>query len=213
MWLENADCKALRSMIRSSTSHYLISKLDGSILWANPAFCDWSGYTLNELTKMTWIELSSKDSDFDADLQAIRQLDSYTTSYRVQKKYIPKNSKPQIGTLDVTRWPATGEIEYCMCKWEPMVNGTAQAFEFAIESYDKVEKSILRLSECIEKMQMQTEEEKFGMSALRMMNKHPKITIMVILVFCSLVGFTSVTKALQDVGLLPPPVVSIEKPS
>jgi len=70
-------------MARHSRSMYLVTKVDGTILWANDSFCAWSQYTLIELQKMTWMELSSNDVDLKVDIELASELTPYNLSYSI----------------------------------------------------------------------------------------------------------------------------------
>jgi len=64
-WLENLQgCDNLKAFLQHTTVSILVSKIDGSILWANTAFLHWSGYTLTELQKYGWKQISVPGDEF-----------------------------------------------------------------------------------------------------------------------------------------------------
>lgn len=208
-WLVEANCDAIKHIVRHSSAMYLISTLDGKILWANPAFCECIKYTLVELTKLTWMQISVDDSDLDMDIENSKNLTEYNLSYTCQKRYVPKNDKPQLGNLHVTRYPATGEIEFCVCRWEPLVNGTAQAFELAIDTQKKLVAQMTELTKAIEVSTSQTDEQKFTLSVVAMAAKHPKIAFGLIVAILSIGGFDTILNTLQRLGYIAQPPVKV----
>lgn len=188
----------------------LVSLPDGTILHANRKFCEWSNYTLYELTRLTWIQLSVNDTDLQADIEQAKKLQEFG-SYSVQKRFIPKNSKPQLGNLHVTRYPETGPIEFCLCNWEPLVNGTAQAFELAMSSHAEITERLDSIGKDVHTLTSRTEEEIFGLAAIRMIGKHPKIAMTAALCFLTLIGFGNALSVAQKLGLIKSPPVVIEK--
>jgi len=198
-------------MIRYTSAQVLISKPSGEILWANPAFCEWSKYSVNELTKLKWQQISVPDDDLAADIAAAGQLSEYNLSYTVQKRYIPKNDKPQLGNLHVTRYPATGPIEFCFCRWEPLVNGTAQAFELALESQKRLAQQMEEMTTQIKALTSQTEEQRFTLSLVTMITRYPKTALGILVVAMSIGGFDAVLNTLQRLGFVTPPPVIVQE--
>jgi PAS domain S-box-containing protein len=211
MWLNNAECEHLRLMIIHSPSMYLVSSLYGGILWANPAFCEWSKYTLPELLRMSWKQLSAPDESLEADVVLAQTLDDYNVSYQVQKRYIPKNDRPQLGNLHVMRVPAQGQISYCFCRWEPLASGTAQAFELALESHKRIIAEMTELTKRVDAITSQTEEQKFTLSVVAMIAKHPKVALALVVVILSLGGFDTILSTLQRLGYVQPPPVIVKE--
>ena len=210
-WLATADCEVVRHIVRQSSAMYLVSTLDGRILWANPAFCEWSKYSLAELTRLTWMQLSVDDDDLQADIKSAGELTEYSLSYMVQKRYVPKNDKPQLGNLYVTRFPATGEIKFCVCRWEPLVNGTAQAFELALESQKKLLAQMTELTKAVEVSTSQTDEQKFTLSIVAMVAKHPKVAFSIAVLILGAGGFDTILNTLQRLGYVSQPPVVVKE--
>jgi PAS domain S-box-containing protein len=209
LWLDQATVEVLKVLAQNSPSMYLASTVDGRILWANDAFCEWSKYTVIELQKKTWIEISRQDEDLQADIELVKTLTQYQLSYTVQKRYIPKNGKPELGNLTVIRYPATGEIEFCWCRWEPLVNGTAQAFELALESQQKMTQSMSELATEVKTLTKQSEEETFFLAMIRMTMKYPKTATAALASLLALGGADAAISTLQRLGFLSPPPVQV----
>lgn len=161
MWIDNnATDDTLRTWVKHCPAQKLVSTLDGKILWANHAFLEWTQYTLNELVKMTWMQLSVPDKSLEADIDETKNLDAYNPTYQVKKQYIPKGNKPEWGVLTVMRYPLNGPIEYCLCTWEPLRNGTATAFALAMEQSKLVEKKLDEMNTAIQSRNKKTEPTK-----------------------------------------------------
>jgi PAS domain S-box-containing protein len=196
-------------MAQNSSAMYLVSTIDGKILWANASFCNWSNYSLPELVKKTWLEISQDDEDLDTDVQLAQQLSPYQLTYMIQKRYIPKNGKPQLGNLHVTRYPEFGDMEFCWCRWEPLTNGTAQALELALATKSKVVDQMTELTKRIDALTVQTDEERWGFQTVRMAFKYPKVVIAFFGMMLVLGGFDSMLGALQRLGYIPQPPVTV----
>lgn len=213
MWLQNASKDILVTLVRYSSSMYIISKLDGTILWANPAFCEWSKYSLLELQKLTWMQLSVEDEDLEVDMESLKTLTEYNLSYTIQKKYIPKNDKPQLGNLHVTRYPPSGSIDLCICRWEPLTNGTAEAFELALKSNQTLADKMDSLTKAVETVTTQTDEQKLVISLLNFCQKHPRIAGAVLVIFLGSVGADNIISTCQRLGIFPQPPVTVKQES
>jgi PAS domain-containing protein len=211
MWISNVSVEDIKYFLRHSHLNIVASKADGTILWANEAFCNYIQYTLYELQNIGWKNISQHGSDLEADTKQLSRLTPTSNQYSVQKRYIPKNGKPELGTLHVVAFFKEDKIDYCLTVWEPLKNGTAAAFELAITSTNNMSKAINELSANVATLTTQKEEERFLLSIFRMAQKYPKITIMILVTILGLTGFNNVVLTLQRLNLLPAPVVHIEK--
>lgn len=207
MWIdETASEQHLRTWIKHCPAMKLVSTLDGRILWANAAFCDWSQYTLTELRKLTWMAISVPDKNLESDIDEAKNLDAYNPTYQIKKQYIPKGSKPEWGQLTVMRYPLSGEIECCLCTWEPLKNGTATAFAMAMEHTQKLDARIEAMTAELKAITNQTDEDKFVLGAIRMIQRHPKIAASFLVVALSIFGLNNIVELLQRTGLIQIPV-------
>lgn len=210
-WIdETADEHHLRTWVKHCPAMKLASTLDGKILWANSAFLEWSQYTLTELVRMTWMQLSVPDKNLEYDIDEATRLDSYNPCYTVKKQYIPKGSKPEWGSLTVMRYPMTGDIQCCLCTWEPLKNGTATAFAMAMEHTQKLDQKIEAMTTELRAVTTQTDEDKFILGTIRMIQRHPKLSVAFLVGALSIFGLNNVVELLQRTGLIQLPV-KIEK--
>lgn len=207
MWLENAEHELIKAWIKNCPALKLVTDKDGKILWANNAFCEWSHYTLNELKRLTWRDISVPDKNLESDLDEVRILDTYNPSYTVLKQYQPKQSQPEWGQLTVMRYPLTGEIKTLLCTWDPLKNGTATAFSLAMESMNVVSRRIEEMTAEIKTVTTQTDEDRFVLGSIRMMQRHPKLMIAIFTLALSIFGLNNIVELLQRTGLVQAPVV------
>jgi len=207
MWIDDIASEThLRTWIKHCPAMKLVSTLDGQILWANAAFCDWSQYTLTELRKLTWMSISVPDKNLESDIDEAKNLDAYNPTYQIKKQYIPKGSKPEWGQLTVMRYPLSGEIECCLCTWEPLKNGTATAFAMAMEHTQRLDARIEAMTAELKVITTQTDEDKFILGTIRMIQRHPKIAASFLFVALSIFGLNNIVELLQRTGLIQLPV-------
>ena len=214
MDLTTVERQFLEVWLKHSSAMKLISTVDGKILWANDEFLQWIGYTLGELRKLTWIQISVPDENLDADLLALKNLDAWNPRYSVKKQYIPKNEKPSWGTLTVMRFPSDGEIKICGCTWEPLKNGTAAAFTLAMEKCDLLKKELQLVNVNVSSLTSQSEEDRWIVSTISMARKHPRLAGFFLVVAATIFGANNVIELLQRIGYIPvPQVVAPIKPT
>lgn len=207
MWIDDiAKEDHLRTWVKHCPAMKLVSTLDGQILWANAAFCEWSQYTLNELRKLTWMQISVPDKNLEADIDETKNLDAYNPIYTVKKQYVPKGSKPEWGNLTVMRYPLSGNIECCLCTWEPLKNGTAAAFTQAMDHYTSISQKLEAMTTEIRTVTTQTDEDKFILGAIRMIQRHPKVAASFLIIALSIFGLNNIVELLQRTGLIQIPV-------
>ncbi len=150
--------------------------------------------------------ISVPDKNLESDIDESRNLDAYNPTYQVKKQYIPKGAKPEWGQLTVMRYPLSGEIECCLCTWEPLKNGTATAFAMAMEHTQKLDARIEAMTVELKAITTQTDEDKFVLGAIRMVQRHPKIAAAFIVMALSIFGLNNVVELLQRTGLVNLPV-------
>jgi len=212
MWIDDiAKEDHLRTWVKHCPAMKLVSTLDGKILWANSAFCDWSQYTLTELRKLTWMQISVPDKNLESDIDESKNLDAYNPTYQVKKQYIPKGAKPEWGQLTVMRYPLAGEIECCLCTWEPLKNGTATAFAMAMEHTQKLDARIEAMTVELRAVTTQTDEDKFVLGAIRVVQRNPKVALGFVVIALSVFGLNNVVELLQRTGLVTGVPVVVEQ--
>jgi two-component system, sporulation sensor kinase A len=80
-----------------------IGKVDFSNIQYNPAFCDFIGYSMDELANLSIENLSHPD-DMASDLQLFGEIASGQRSeYQIEKRYIHKSGEIKTGILTVSR--------------------------------------------------------------------------------------------------------------
>jgi PAS domain S-box-containing protein len=181
MWLRQQSQDLLEAWLRHSPSQYLASDANGTIFWANNAFLEWSKYSASELKTLTWMKLSVDDEHLQADLAALQEvLDGYTQIYSCQKKYQPKNERPVWGNFTGMRYPPTGPIECFLCHWEPLKNGTAAAFNLAMDRTQDGINAMKQLTLQVEQLTRHDEDEDFIIRAIRAARRHPKFATFIL---------------------------------
>lgn len=211
MWIEKCATEdILRTWIKHCPAQTLVGTLDGKILWANAAFCEWSQYTLGELIHQTWMDISVPDKNLDADISEMQTLDAYRPCYVVKKQYIPKGSKPEWGILTVMRYPLSGDIQCCLCTWEPLKNGTATAFALAMEKSDEINKRLELMAADIQIKKSQSVSERLWDTVGEWAMQNPKVAIVVLLILLALNPAPIVITWVTRMGWLPAQPVQIE---
>ena len=211
MWIDEIqDDQVLRTWLKHCPGLKLVSKLDGEIVWANYAFCEWSQYTLNELRSMTWMELSVPDKNLKADIDEAQNLDAYNPSYAIKKQYSPKGLKPEWGVLHVMRYPLTGPIEVCLCTWEPLKNGTATAFALAMEKSEEIHKRLNAMAADIEIRKARSTAERLWDSFGEWALENPKLALVVLLILLALNPAPIIITWVTRLGWLPAQPVQLE---
>lgn len=122
--------EALRdSQLRFSTAFtrapigMAIVALDGAWLEVNAAFCEFLGYSEDELRETTWQALTHP-ADLDADLASLQAaIDGRIDGYTMVKRYIRKDGEEAAGRLTraLVRAP-DGEPRYFISQVEPMTD-------------------------------------------------------------------------------------------
>ncbi len=152
------------------------------------------------------MQISVPDKNLEADVDEAKNLDAYNPSYAVKKQYVPKGAKPEWGQLTVMRYPLSGPIECCLCTWEPLKNGTAAAFTQAMENYGEITKRLEAMTTEIKMVTTQTDEDRFVLGTIRMIQRHPKIAAAFIVMALSIFGLNNIVELLQRTGLIQLPV-------
>ena len=206
-WLDQQPIEMLRAAITHSPCCILFSLTDGKMLWGNDAFLEWIGYTQTELQQRTWMEISVNDSSLSADLEAASRIaDGYLVTYKVQKQYVPKNSRPKWGTLYVLRYPPVGETKVCICVWEPMRSDDADSFALTKASVGKMESEFREVREMLEAANVESLPQKAIVIAVELAMAYPKVAIATFMFCCILVGGNTFLDVLKNVRALMSPV-------
>jgi len=105
----------LRAMFNQAAVGINLVALDGRYLQVNPAMCDITGYSNEELTQMTFREITHPD-DVEADLtNAQRVLVREINGYSLEKRYIRKDgSLVWVNLTSSVVWDANGQPKYAL---------------------------------------------------------------------------------------------------
>lgn len=206
-WLDElSGCDSLKAFIRHTTICTVVSKPDGTILWANSAFTSWSGYSLTELQKYGWKQITVPGEDRDLDAMKCENWDAFTPIYSVQKQYYRKNQSAAWGTMTAMRFPPYGDIEFCVVTWVPHEDASQEAMSTALNAIDKAEKASTKLTDAFQSFTQLSEEQKFIMTAAQLAQKHPRITWAIITLGFGLFGLNNTLEILKTVRIVPPAV-------
>lgn len=209
-WIDTTTDEHLRTWVRHCPAMKLVTTIDGRILWANMAFCEWVKYRLDELLRMTWKDLSVNDEALAADIDEASRLSPYNPVYVIRKRYIPQGDVGQWGYLTVMRYPLSGEIECCLCTWEPVKNGAVTAFSLAMEHSEKLEHKMTELTAEIRKVTTRSEEEDWVLATIRIARRYPKRAAFTAIMTALTALITALVVVLKSLGFIPTQV-KIEK--
>lgn len=203
-WLQEQSRELLEFTLQRSSSCYLSSALEGKIYWVNDSFSECMGYTPMELERRTWMDLSLKDDNLDADIEAAKQLEAgVITSYSVMKFYLPKGGKPQLGWLNVQRYPQYGPIQVCICHWDPVKEDASPALAISTKAIDKMSASLDELKDILVQIEQQGAAtnlvQKGVVIWLKICAEYPKATICVGLFLICLIGGSAAVNAIGAV--------------
>lgn len=181
VWLSTIDRDVLNRLVIEGECMYLAKSPDGTIHWASDTFCNWSGYSLYELERTTWIRISVDDENLEADRQSMEDLkNGLRSTYRVEKKYITKNGSSTWGILHARREPLVGEFQFAWCTWHPLKNVNAEAFERAMVATLSLDRKVDTVITQIKVITSWSPEETWTVSTLRLGMKYPKLAAIII---------------------------------
>jgi PAS domain S-box-containing protein len=171
---------------------FILSGPAGKIYAANQAFCELVGYSEVELQRIGWIRLSVDDDEQQADVALAEQLvKGQISTYCQWKSFKTRYGNPSHGQLLAIRYPAgESNLEYCLCWFTPIMNGSKMALETVIE-YMKSHAAITREnSDAISKMTAaingNSHKTKFRIMAEAMLDwvqENPKYAIAIVALF------------------------------
>ena len=205
-WIEETNDEMLKTWVTLSPAMKIVKNTDGRFLWANESFLEWSEYTLSELTRLTWMDITKTGEETDIDSIEMASLSAERPTCSIKKQYIPNGGKPAWGILHIRRWPRDGEVKCYLCTWEPLKNGTATAFALAMEHHEKFEKRLTEMTAEIRTLTSRTDEENWVLGSIRMIKQHPRVAMIFLVVALSIFGLNNVVELLQRTGIIQLPV-------
>lgn len=206
-WLQELEgCSELKAFLQHTQVCVIVSKPDGSILWTNNAFQEWSGYSSHELEKLGWKQITVPGDELRKDTDKTEQWETYSPIYSVQKQYYRKNRTPCWGTLTAMRFPPAGDIHFCVCTWVPHEEVTNAALDAALVAIDKSELAAKSLLESFNAYSQISTEQKFIMTAVQLAQKYPKIAWAIVVFGFALFGVNNALEILKTIHVVPPVV-------
>jgi PAS domain S-box-containing protein len=203
-WIHLQPKEVLEEALRTQQGCFLAAALDGRIFYANDAFLRWIGYTMHELESRTWMDISVKDINLEADLAAAKAMGEGSIQYySVQKQYIPKQSRPRWGTLYVQRYPQIGPCEVALVTWEPLEEETSEAYLIAKDAIQSMSSELVELKAIVKKLEASNEPtnliEKGVIAWLKIVANYPKSAAVVGLFLICLIGGSAAVNAIGAV--------------
>lgn len=127
-WLETVEPVGLRDWIRYTYVPMLASLPDGTILWANPSYERLTGYTLPELEKKSWQDMTIDLDDRSADIEMALSLKTgERKQYQLRKQCQHKTGTgPQV-LIDALRYPQEGKFVCFFVSVIPLDEGYNQS--------------------------------------------------------------------------------------
>lgn len=185
----------------------LVSGPSGEIFWANRAFREFSEYTQKELQALGWKRLSVDGESLEADMDALNQMTSgYIQDYTVNKQYRTKSGAAKWGILTVLRYPAIGPIQCFLCTFEPLKNGTATAFDLAMERIGEMTTAINGVRDEVKTLTTMDPDTTWVDQTFKGIRRHPKIFGAIVTVGLSLIGVNNAIQILKSFGIVEIPV-------
>ncbi|MBD1938377.1 PAS domain S-box protein [Microcoleus sp. FACHB-68] len=97
-----ASEERFRTFFEASPIGIVVANLDYQIVNVNPTFCEMLGYTAEELTELTFVDITHPE-DIDSDMRLLEQLfERKISTYQLEKRYIKKNQESLWVNLTVT---------------------------------------------------------------------------------------------------------------
>lgn len=212
-WLQQLPgCDELKAFLRNSSICVIISKTDGSIVWTNRAFEEWSGYSGRELREMGWKQISVPGDALLDDEGKAQNWEEHTPQYTVQKQYYRKNRTACWGILTVMRFPPSGDVDFCICTWVPHEEASGPALDVALDAVQRAEESIRNIQKTVTSLTEVSTEQKFIMTAVQLAQKYPKVSWTILVIGFTLFGVNNVLEILKTVRIVPPVIEEQAKP-
>lgn len=218
------DCDVLTHWSKYTEIQLLICTNNGEILWCNPAFEDFIGYTNWELTRgsetgITIDSISVNDEAQKANTEMAFQCVSGTRiSYNVTRQLIPKNEKPVWCHINVVRYPLDGEFKFFLVAVSPMKNGSLAAFNLSMEKtatmaaqLEVLENKLSSIpTSVIENMNKLYPVDQYKVTPLtemmrglgKLMEKYPKYSIFSLVILLIMILGPQLVKAIETVKVL-----------
>lgn len=210
-FIDTLSEETLSTLMKSGGMMWVVFKPSLQILDASPEFCKWIGYSHSQVIGMTIATITKGDGPLETDISKPDAFAPYSTWFSIRKQFVPNRERPQWGELCVTRHPASGsEIEFCWGWWTPATSDVETALEMAKKDADMRSVAINELKQSVEKLVSTTDEERFLLSGIHLVQKHPRVAIFLVSSVLALLGVNNVMEFLQRFGFAPVPAVPVQ---
>ena len=99
-----------QSIFECSAAGMLVVSLSGRCIWANPTFCDWLGYTLEEIVCRRVDDITHPE-DLAASRQMLQRMARGEAKLNyLEKRYLDKSGRPVWGLVTTTLIPRTDDL-------------------------------------------------------------------------------------------------------
>lgn len=206
-FIDTLSAETISTLMKSGGMMWIVFKPAGDILDASTEFCKWIGYQHSQLIGMTIANIARGENTVSQAMAKQEYFSPFSPWYSIRKQFVPNNERPQWGELCTTRHPASGdEIEFCWGWWTPAKSDAETALDMAKKDADMRFLIINKMSENVEKLVSVSDEEKFLLSGIHIIQKHPKASIILTTIVLTLFGVNNVMEVLQRFGLVDVPV-------
>jgi PAS domain S-box-containing protein len=211
-FINNLDCTIIRHWISNSLYCKIIINSNGNIIWSNRAFSNWIGYTPSEITSKNFSDFIIDNDNFSDNVKDSNiGNDDFITNYIVHKRFLRRNGSPEWGVFHIMKCPEiNGERnDYYLCSWEPMNNTEEiltrkilQKIEKMTEEISEMTRTIVKLTESVAKSCEPDEESKWFSYTIKMIQKYPKASMLIIILILGSYGASNIINILSKLGFL-----------
>jgi PAS domain S-box-containing protein len=136
--------RRFRSLFTEAPIGIALEDLDGKLLFVNPALCSMLGYTMEEMTTMTFAQFSEVEDDVE-DLEQFQKLRAGTIQgYHIEKRYRRRDGVPIWGRLNVSLIKGSSESAVVLATVEDITEKKA-AVEDLVSAHTQLQVLTRRL--------------------------------------------------------------------
>jgi len=211
MSLKILDCDVVRHWLSNSLYCKLVTKSDGSIVWANRAFCNWIGYLQSEIINKKSSDFSPRGDSFEKDLDNLDIIkNDYVSSYAVHKRFIKRNGDSDWGIFHIMKCPEINgqQNDFYLCSWHPIDGEQQDIVRQVLVKLDKLTQEIVQMAknmtEFVEKSCTEPidEESKWFSYTIKMIKKYPKTSMLIFVLVIGSFGVNNIIQILGELGII-----------